>query len=413
MSDLENWIYHFVKDRPTVKNALKFAYQRIFSLAGSRHAEEPEGIVYRTRAFFGFHEKSPWSSDGRWLLGHVHGGVGIEQPSARELDIVIYGGRAWTEPFTLTQTQAWNWQMGSQLQWADKSSSQVVFNDFRDGMNLAVIHNIESGREHTLPYPIGAVSPTQDRYAGFCYQTLGRCMPGYGYDFAGAKAESPLTSEQLVVFDSDGTIVSEVPAGSLPPVSEDGEAAGEQFVTHTQFSPDGERLAFLHRQHVAGRRLRSRLYCVDPTDPLGTLHAAPFHDMVSHFTWIDGNRILAFANTESSDGFFLWAVGVGTPSALRPLHLGDRDGHPHGVGDGRHVVLDRYPDRRRIMPLNWLDCETGEETQLGRFFLPMRFWEEKRVDLHPRVRADGAYVCIDVVHDGVRSMATIPLGQER
>jgi Tol biopolymer transport system component len=96
-------------------------------------------------------------------------------------------------------------------------------------------------------------------------------------------------------------------------------------------------------------------------------------------------------------------LGGGLPAAWG-------DGHPSVSPDGRYLVTDTYPDRRRQQSLLLFDLQTQELEVLGRFLLPVNFYAETRVDLHPRWSPDGSLISIDSGHRGHRGTYILDIG---
>lgn len=401
---MERIIYDLVKDRPWLKDLLKKIYQGVFCHTGRRHEIIPSGMVIRPNCFFGFHDKDPWSADNRFLLAHRYKGIGNEPESAScALDIVVFSGEDWLEGRTVGTTRAWNWQQGAQLQWF---GGNIVFNDFVDGSCRAVELDLAGNLIKVHPYGVAAVSSTDKTMATFCFKHFGEVMPGYGYDFSGAKAQSNVDRDTLFIFDDTGRVEVRLNGDGLPAIATGGQPDGVPFISHALFSPSGSKLAFMRRLAVPGRRRRSALFIYDRDST--TVTRVPFKDMVSHFCWLGDDALFAYANTEDGDGYYHYACGAESPSSYSVL-LKRVDGHPHADPAGNRVVFDTYPDRSRLQRLAILDIEGETVTELAWLYSPMKFWDGKRVDLHPRMRSDGRFVCLDCSTTGVRSLATINL----
>jgi hypothetical protein len=409
MEKVESYVYELLKDNVHVKNAVKWLYQGLFSSWPGPRKETDLKLNTRPEAFFGFHDKSPWSADGELLLAHTFEGKGVGNrwKKGASVDVSVFQGMDWRERVSVGTTRAWNWQQGSQLQWLGEDR-RIVYNDFRDGACVAVVQDLDSGMETLLPHPVAAVSPDGGRYASVCFETFGRAMPGYGYAFEWTGATSPLRPCELIVGRVEGGQELEISLADLGSHLRSGEEAeGVDFFSHCLFSPAGNRLLFLRRQSIPNRRLRSEMFCVDLKSH--SLQRMAFQNMVSHFTWVSDDSVLAYANTESGgEGYYIADAETGTVSNCTS-RFNDRDGHPHATPGGDRVVFDTYPDRRRYQRLFLWEKATEQSRVLARFYSPMKFWGTSRVDLHPRLRPDGQYVSFDASFDGVRSLVTAKL----
>lgn len=400
---MERLIYNLVKDRPWLKDVIKKVYQGIFSMNGRRREFGTEQLTIRDNCFFGFHDKSPWSANNKILLSHRYTGTGNEPESAQHpVEIVLFEGDNWQNSRIIAQTQAWNWQQGAQLQWKGEN---IVFNDFNNGMCQAKELSTTGELVKIHPFPVGAIS-ADGLMAGFCFKTLGEVMPGYGYDYARAKAESNIPADTLIVFKQSDEVLFELSSKDFPATVTTEPDRGQAFVSHTLFNRSGNKLGFMRRLAIPGRRLRSELFVLDITS--GHITRVPFKDMVSHYCWLDDETIFAFASTEAGDGYYRYSLKDNALKDFSSL-LGHADGHPHADSSGNYVVFDSYPNRNRLQRLALLNTQKGTINELASLYSPLKFWGTKRVDLHPRMRADGRYVCIDCSTTGKRSLATLPI----
>jgi len=405
MRNIEGLIYDLLKDRPVVKDAMKFIYQGIFSYFGIRRQYGLDWLTVRERSFFGFHDKNPWSWDNEFLLAHRFIGWGNELESAkRRLQIAIFRGENWLEPLPITETRAWNWQQGAQLQWVGQKK-RILFNDFVDGRCVAREVDLNGNEQFVYEYPVVAANRDGNMFAAICFYAFGNEMPGYGYDFKGAQAKSIVPRDKLIVFDKK-SVEQIIDGRAIPRLSQMKIEDERSFISHVAFNEGGAKIAFLRRNKRPGRRLLSALYILNRKS--GEIKRMPFRNMVSHYCWIGDRNILAYANDEDGQGFFIADVESGTLETVSK-ELGSVDGHPHSDRLGKRILVDAYPDKFRLQRLSVWDWDTKKRLDLALLFSPMRFWGRFRVDLHPRIRADGAYACIDCSINGMRSLATIPL----
>jgi Tol biopolymer transport system component len=135
-------------------------------------------------------------------------------------------------------------------------------------------------------------------------------------------------------------------------------------------------------------------------------------DVVSHYDWLDNQRILIWARDKEQPGHF-WLVDAARGDR-RVIGAGVlvEDGHVSFSPDRKWVLNDTYPDRydmRTLMLFRWTG---GERIDLARLHSPKsRWWGEIRCDLHPRWSRNGTRVCIDSVHTGERQMYVADVGE--
>ena len=85
------------------------------------------------------------------------------------------------------------------------------------------------------------------------------------------------------------------------------------------------------------------------------------------------------------------------------------DGHPTYSPDGKKVVTDTYPNRRRIQSIYVV--EDNSINVLAKVFSPFKFKDDCRCDLHPRWSTDGSKICFDGCFEGKRAVYCVEVKQ--
>lgn len=411
----ERIIARWLDSFPALRGGLKMAYQRLNYLLYRDNVPmrlHPEVCMQALPEagdhFFGYFDKSCWSPDGRYVLYHrplVTNGVEIViRDMLRETDRVV------------GISICWNWQQGTMAQWwPGKGSAWIGFNAVDHGRLVGRIVDASSGAVvKDLPMPIQAVSPRGDCAISLNYRRLARLRPDYGYevDVVNFKPDMPDETDGLWLVDvSSGKASLVLSLDALrhnqPMPSMKG---AQQKVNHVIFSPDGERIAFMHRWMGSNGKF-SRLYTAraDGSD----LYLLADDRMVSHYGWRDDSHLLAWARKDpEGDHYFMFTdrtpdveiLGKGVVDVYG-------DGHPSFSPDGRWLITDTYPGRDRKCSLLLYDALGGDLYVVGQFFSPWRFNGTARCDLHPRWSPDGKWVAIDSVHTGRRGLCLIDLSR--
>src|SRR5256886_5004077 len=358
--------------------------------------------------FFGYYDKCPWNASGTLLLAH-ESAFNDRPPGADDsVTIGMVRLRERNHFQVLASSRAWNWQQGSMLQWHPGDPDRwIVHNDRRNGEFVAVIRDMEGRELNAYDHPIYAMSP-EGRYAySVNFARLHAHRPGYGYAggtdrWAGDPHPSDDGIHRLDLRSGRSELI--VSLDELAGIgSKDGMRDAFQWINHVQVSPDGSRLGFFHIRRTGETGWRARLFvCAsDGSDPTCLLDA----DVVSHYDWLDNQRILIWAKDQEKPGHF-WLVDAAR-SNRRAVGAGVliEDGHVSFSPDRRWVLNDTYPDRydmRTLMLFRWAD---GERIDLARVHSPKsRWWGEIRCDLHPRWNRNGTKLCVDSVHTGERQM---------
>lgn len=411
MNKIEAFVYQRVKNNHLLKNAVRNIYQGFYDLLpnyDSRFQSEP---IVLENSFFGFHDVCPFSRDNRLLLANRLT-IPLRMPTKDDvLEVGYWTGEDYRQWHRLGETRAWNYHKGCRLQWLD--DSHIIYNTCEDGMLNATICDIHSAEKRLVGWPIDSVSADGRWAATFSYGRLERLMPGYGYTVGDADAhlEAYTTAETglyLVdlVSNERRLLVSLQQLSDLQPEDRMGDTYN--FVTHTEFSPDGRYLAFLHRW-FKGTFKRTRLVVCDLQTK--ELHISPTTGMVSHYVWNRQNGIVAYCRMEEVDSH----VYFSDPT----MRQWKRCGYPQLNSDGHHYfidedtfIVDTYPDKYRHIKL-WKVCVSTDEISLladvksQKQFVNPDDNHNWKCDLHPRVSADGMLVSFDSTHTGCRSLCVM------
>ncbi len=239
-------------------------------------------------------------------------------------------------------------------------------------------------------------------------------MEGYGYGkwAADSYRERRATDESAI-----GLTEIDLSSGAVIPRSTLGTIANtvgwslglpwHVFVSHPQYSPNGRKLAFFIRRSKPGRRVQTKMCVLDkPSDSLATMESG---DWVSHYCWLDDENLLVYLEDAAGRRVFqILSAGHGAASEVEGLPL--VDGHPNFSPLQSLLVVDSYSDRRRRQSLSVFQFDGGRRFTLVeemRFYSPLRFRNENRVDLHPRWDRVGQRICIDSSFSGRRCLTVV------
>lgn len=361
--------------------------------------------------FFGYHDKTPFSEDGRRILAMSVAGENSNAPLSEPLALgyfAVDGAGAHAGDFTaFAETRAWCWQQGCMLQWHPLAPArQVIFNSCCGDTYGSVVFDVDDVRTvREYDVPVYAIDPLGRYAASLNFARLGRLRPGYGYDViadASAGTSAP-HDDGLFLLDLDsGSRDLAVSLAELAAGVEGG--GGEHYVNHATFSPDGRRILFLHLWGEPDRR-RGRMCLYDVSD--GHMRVVEGDRTVSHYCWRNENEFLA--TTRAADGVMRYTLYDLAADRRTDLSLPlARDGHPmFRPTEPWSIVTDTYPDRRRDQSLYLADIATGHVERLGRFYSPHRYRGSARCDLHPRWDRTGSRILLDTTARGHREVALV------
>ncbi len=396
---------------PLVKSVIKQVYSRIIYLT------EKKGYSYKTNhhltwvgpeqgeTFFGYYDKVPESEDG-YILCHVAGSPTHEPPDPKKpIQVALFSPDDLRKPLFSIEVTSYNWQQGCRLQWLD--NDQFIFNIYDERLNRYRAKLVSRYGDVMEIFD----APVQDAYGAHWYISLNYdrlnvLEPDYGYrNRCIRKADLPNLDECGAVYVSMKTRKKHL-LYSIADICRTNHRSAfdsaEHCINHLMISPNGEKFLLLHRYFLKNRRF-DRLLVASVGEPK-TLKLIADNDMVSHYSWLDNDWILAYLRSpEGVDGYYL----ISTKNLfLRPLCGGTLnamgDGHPHTSGD--FFVTDTYPDRARMQGLLLGNCSRGTFRVLAEFYHGFEFSGECRCDLHPRLIPGTNKIYLDTVCSGKRKL---------
>ena len=417
MNKIEKGVYDLVKNNPKMKNMVRNAYQSMFDLLPDKEDYSLNPVVVKEGYFFGFHDVSPFSCDEKLILANRLE-IPLRMPVQGDPLTVGYWDSKMSNYTEIKKTYAWNYHKGCRLQWIGKE--QVIFNDCIDNKLCAQIYSMNSGNFRTISYPIDSVDLKGVNATSFSYERLNRYMPGYGYcnsdDSYLEEKDSKNTGLFIVnLLDESSKLVVSLKELSLYNRESTMDNANH-YVTHTKFSPDGERIAFLHRWTFddPDKRYTRLVTCkLDGSE----LYVSNTTGMVSHYDWDKKNGIVAYCQVGGVDGHYVFA-DYKMDNPIRVASTINSDGHQSYVPDENKFVTDTYPDRRRRAKIYMVDIKNEKTYKIVDVKSPKQFqspslYEHWACDLHPRVSPLGNYICFDSVHTGKRALCVMSIVGEK
>ena len=304
----------------------------------------------------------------------------------------------------IAETKAWNWQQGCMLQWHPKDSDKIIYNDYDSERDIYITKVIDKSGTliKTYDMPINNVSKSGEYALTLNYDRLAKMRPDYGYfnrkqpallsdendgiwkiDFKSGRIDLIITLEQLKNIKHTSTMDN-----------------AEHKVNHIDINPDGTRFMFLHRwTGPKGRYMR-----LITADSEGNNWEILNGDiMTSHSCWLNNEEILSFCEVNGERGYFKF-IDKTNKVNLYSEKFPRVDGHPSISPNGKFIITDSYPDKSRFSSLHLYDIEKDKIIVLGKFYQPLRYSKEMRIDLHPKWGKDSNTIFIESGHNNKRSL---------
>jgi hypothetical protein len=375
--------------------------------------------------FFGYYDCPAWDWTGRFMLAlQAQDTKRYMQPT----DVAVIGmlDRHAGDAFVpLAETTAWNWQQGAQAQWldGDKPGRSILFN-IRDACDPSLFRSrlvdttTRGGRD--LPMPIYSV--TRDATTALClnYSRLRYAHPTIGYAVDGEPARPADHPED------DGLFAMDLNSGEsrlvvdlqtlMKTETHPSMDRATQWITHPTPSPNGQRVAFLHRYareigsqyfwsfrlctvSIDGRDLRVLQRSVSPHDPALTTgrqlrrRGAPQHNW-SHPHWYDDEHAMCWGfrdsagkgNDPAAVGFhyYLFRDGSDEVRVLGEDCLKQNGHYTFCPANHDWMLSDTYPDAQGVQTLFLFHVPTGVRYDIARLGTDPDLRGNLRCDLHPR-----------------------------
>ena len=385
---------------PGVKRIVKNIYSYVGNVLSDKQSDLA-GIVQVSSDIkehnFGYYDKCPWSKDQRYIIYSEPKDATHKYVSAESTNIMIYDCIT-KEERILTHTHVWNSQQGCMLQWLGPDfSSEILFNDFRNGEYCSVIYSIEDNSERVLKKPVYTVSSDGKTAITLDFSRLNSFGKGYGYcnKLDITKSEKYPDIPCMWELDIENNQVRELPITykflkDFCP--KEGMEIGYHKINHIMLNPSANRIMFIHRWFVDGVKHHRLLTCnLDGSD----IYVLLDDGMVSHCNWKDDKTIISYCYSSSDgDAYHILhdktqqreTIGKGILSV---------DGHPSYSPDGKYIITDTYPDFKRKQSLYLIRVEDNKIKKLGSLYSNTKYMNEFRCDLHPRWNYNSTEICFD------------------
>lgn len=412
---IEQKINYQLNKYPAIKIVVKRIYQLLMYWLSPKIKSEgnivrisPEG---KGEYFFGYYDKSPWDSTGRYVLCMHSDDTWSEADATRSAEIVLIDTHNDNAVRTIATTETWNGQQGCMAQWLGPDfKSRILYNDMTDGAYCSKILNLEDGSETILQMPVYSVSADGKTALSLDFSRLHNLRPGYGYAMLEERTKDISLPDATAVWKIDletdevVNLLTYKDFASFNPRPEMLLPETVHKVNHLMLSPDGKRFMVLYRWFCGQRKYTRLITCnTDGSD----MFLLSDDDMVSHCYWKNNREIVAFEN-KHGEGTGYYLMRDKTSEYRRLWKDISNDGHPScSPSDENVFVFDTYPDKTRVQELKIGNVNYDKPDVVARVFSPFRYDNDTRCDLHPRWDRDGKRICFDATFEGYRGVYVV------
>lgn len=358
--------------------------------------------------FYGYFDKFPWNSRGEHPV-HKVDFAGKHPRFGDKAQIGLLKEGRFEQ---VSETFSWCWQQGSMLEFFDDDT--LIWNDIEDDHFVARLSN---GKCYDRP--VYTLSADRKYALSLNFSRLDVERPGYGYPGGNDTA-------MLHAFPADdGIFLLDLTTGkskliiSLQQLVDEFYAPGADsnvnWVNHLTISPDGRKIAFIHRFRCYGpwgRGVKSYVTRMFTANIDGSnLWKLPIDFHASHYTWKNCDELIVYSRLpKGGDQYRIYKVGNNSPRIFAQDRL-PANGHCSFSPDQRLLLTDSYTEADGCRELVIYDEEKDVRYSLGRFFSPDILFCT-RCDLHPRWSKDGQRISFDSFHEKFRGTYMIELPKE-
>ena len=363
--------------------------------------------------YYGYYLNKQYNHKDRLLLGHRCNidiiGRWQSPGDVAEVGVInIENGNEW---ISLAQSHAWNWQMGSMLQWLPGRNNGIIYNDRKDGQLVSIIRDIDGSHERVLPQPISTIHPNGKWALTLNLARKWALWPETGY----CGAVDPWSAEKAP--DGDGLIKLDLRTGKSeviisfrdmldfdPEIPQN--ASGYSF-SHPLYNESGTRCVFwFFSQDSRKRDIRTYTAKDDGTDI--RFYAGPN----SHTCWLGDDKLLIYVygvgNGQRTIHHRMFDATTGTSQPFSEDIL-TFDSHSTFSPDKKWLLMDRPDYANHMQHLCLYHLETKTLCYLAHLNSRDELLPGLRCHLHQRWNNSGAEVSIDSTHEGSRQIYTMDL----
>lgn len=376
----------------SIRTYLKYFARLLFRFAFKKKVFFSDKVIDREAdLFFGYF--------GRRLVSKSR--ILVTSVSREGPMLKVYDAESWSE-ISRWELNCFNYQQANQQQWFDHNVIGYV-NAVRGYSELCtVVRCLRTDRELVIPRALQIVM-SESSFVSIDYSSFTDFAPDYAYDseFSGVVPVS------LVIFSLDDCSYNIHDLFTTSSVSDFLDAGQlEKFhLNHFVVSPDKEKLLFIARGYLRGKRVDTLVCYYFKTSSFETIVDSGY---VSHYCFKGQESVLYFgyAPGASIRGYFSVEFGSSSVCRFSMLEELSFDGHP--VVEGSLIVTDTYPDVFCQQHLH-VFFEGSLSLHLKTFH-PNILDPYDRCDLHPVVDPERGFVYVNCFNEyGKRSVARIQL----
>lgn len=399
---LSRFLNHFPFFKKVTKRIYQYLTFYFFKKKYNYYSDyELHALSYNgCESFFGYYDKSPESPNGVYLAFHsVNESTKIHPKKLNSIDIIIlkYG-----DFIHKLETRAFNWQIGSRLQWLN--NTKILYNDYseRTDSYISKIFDIENFEIYEYDIPI--FDANEDFGISVDFTILDRIKSDYG--FYKVKNKTVDNNIYLLNFNNNNKLILFNINDILKIEYKNEFKFSTHTINHIMLSPKSTSFIYIHRYYYKNKK-HDRLLLYDIQNKKHKLLVDS--GLISHMNWISENELIGYYKSQNSKiGYHILNLQTLESKPLFNNQFYDLyDGHPSFKNN--KIVFDTYPDKSRLSSLYIYNIITSKINNIGLFYQPLCFNGIVRCDLHPKWNYLGNKIFFESTHTKKRQIYFIYL----
>ena len=342
----------------------------------------------------------------------------------------------------ISDTTSWSWEQGSRLQWLDEEN--IIFNHVLDGKLQSCKINIKNPNDKNYYNPIYSLN--KNKFLSLNYNRIWKYWKNYGYFINNHEKFNPYPDDDGIFLNdfigNKKLILSIKDAVNLCGLK---HVKKTFFLVHPTFNPSGDKMVSILRFINDGGNLISYFIC---TNLLSLRSQILARERVSHFEWVDNNKIVIWCRMNKQKfeklrfNYFTEKylisnlkkiINLLNPSLRQKListhyYLIDlenelknqildqenliEDGHPQISTNCKFLITDTYADINGYQKLLLYEFKKNKTYELGKFKVDTEITKNGfKYDLHPRWNYNDNLISIDSSHEGSRQSYVLNIGE--
>lgn len=305
----------------------------------------------------------------------------------------------------LTQTNAWNLQMGSRLRWLDENT--IIFNDFDKTKGyISRIFNIKTKEEQIFNFPFYDISKDMEKSIFVNFSILNKYRPGYGYGN---------DKNQYDLIHDNGIYIGNFKKNSFKKVidmqtiinyNDLSEISNSKihYINHVFSCQYDDIFGFFHLWYDENNMLRNRIFFSTLDGRI--VSVLDDFDRASHYCFKDKENLLLTVLKNGKNEYRLYNIYTKKYKKFEFLNV---DGHPSYINEDIFIT-DTYPDHTGMQHI--YICDSNKIiTELAQVYHNPQMNDKYRCDLHPRY-SDGI-LTFDVLSSKYREQYILNIDLEK